>query len=173
MLILLLLFAGNCGDSLKPPNFSNSYSNSVFVCPLLTNICLNLFISWLNNSLVEQILCALRIPLIITLDLYLPGHSLIAFNNLPSLVCFLNTSDTSWPFCALIQMWHMPHGIVLLATPKNSLLVTAFTQHLASHPRSAPLLKLLRLYQVPSLQLSPSDFYAGITLLGRNSINTS
>ena len=42
MLILLLLFAGNCGDSLKCRIFSNSYSNSVFVYPLLTNICLNL-----------------------------------------------------------------------------------------------------------------------------------
>ena len=37
----------------------------------------------------------------------------------------------------------------------SSLLVAAFTQHLASHPPSAPLLKLLCLYQVNSLQLSP------------------
>ena len=46
-------------------------------------------------------------------------------------------------------MWHMPHGITLLASPKNgnntsccssSLLVAAFTQHLAPHPTSAPLL---------------------------------
>ena len=39
----------------------------------------------------------------------------------------------------------------------SSLLVAALTQHLATHPPSAPLLKLLILYQVHSLQLSPTD----------------
>ena len=55
----------------------------------------------------------------------------------------------------------------------SSLLVTSFKQHLAPHPCSTPPLRLLRLYRVPSLQLSPSDFYAGILLLARNSITTT
>ena len=49
-----------------------------------------------------------------------------------------------------VGVWHMPHGITLLATPKNGnnyqllfkqpSIVATFTQHLASHPTSAPLL---------------------------------
>ena len=53
-----------------------------------------------------------------------------------------------WPGQGLLepQVWHMPHGITLLTTPKNSinsissLLVSTFMQHLASYPISAPLL---------------------------------
>ena len=73
----------------------------------------------------------------------------------------------------------------------SSLLVAAFIQHLASHPPSAPLLELLCLYQVHSLQLSPTNrvslsslgqatrkfwhtsFYARIWLLARNCIATA
>ena len=55
----------------------------------------------------------------------------------------------------------------------SSLLVTSFKQHLAPHPCSSPPLRHVRLYRVPSLQLSPSDFYAGLRLLARNSITTA
>ena len=81
----------------------------------------------------------------------------------------------------------LPRTATTTICSSSSLLVAAFTQHLASHPPSAPLLKLLRLYQVHSLQLSPTDrvslsslgkspensgtsFYARIRLLARNSI---
>ena len=58
---------------------------------------------------------------------------------------------------------------VVICTP-SSLLVTTLTQHLASHPRSAPLLKLLRLYQIPSLHshhltfMPEFDFWEAIAL---------
>ena len=75
------------------------------------------------------------------------------------------TTTTTITVWNTVHLWHMPHGITLLPLPRmattticssSSLLVAAFTQHLASHPPSAPLLKLLRLYQVHSLQLSPT-----------------
>ena len=77
------------------------------------------------------------------------------------------------------HLWHMPHGIALLATPNNgttticssrSLLVTAFMQHLASYPPSAPLLKLLRLCQVHSLQLSPTNKFRFLHLASHSKI---
>ena len=82
----------------------------------------------------------------------------------------------------------LPRAATSTICSPSSFLITAFTQHLASHPCSAPLLKLLRLYQVLSLrshQLTKSaflhlvshpkilaHFYARIRLLARNTINT-
>ena len=84
----------------------------------------------------------------------------------------------------------LPRTATTTICSSRSLLVVAFMQHRASHPPSASLLKLLRLYQVHSLQLSPTDrvslsslgkppensgtsFYARIRLLVRNSIGTA
>ena len=67
----------------------------------------------------------------------------------------------------------LPRTTTAAICSSSSLLVTSFNQHLAPHPCSTPPLRLLRLYRVPSLQLSPSNFYAGIQLLARNSITTT
>ena len=65
-----------------------------------------------------------------------------------------------WRDCGTCQMASLflplPRMAITTICSSSSLLVAAFTQHLASHPPSAPLLKLLRLYQVHSLQLSPT-----------------
>ena len=67
----------------------------------------------------------------------------------------------------------LPRTTTAAICSSSSLLVTSFKQHLTPHPCSTPSLRLLRLYRVPSLQLSSSDFYAGIRLLVRNSISTT
>ena len=66
-----------------------------------------------NNSRIEQISCALRMPLIIKLDLYLAGHALLAFTNLPSLVFFSEyiVHELVWHHC------HMsPHCLSILSS---------------------------------------------------------
>ena len=66
----------------------------------------------------------------------------------------------------------LPRTTTATICSSSSLLVTSFKQHLAPNPYSTPPLRLLHLYRVLSLQLSPSDFYAEIRLLARNSITT-
>ena len=78
-----------------------------------------------NNSRIEQISCALRIPLIIKLDLYLAGHALLAFTNLPSLVFFLNTSYTNW--CGITATCHLTASLYYRVTSTSPVAASLFS----------------------------------------------
>ena len=82
-------------------------------------------------------------------------------------------SDSGAPILSGCGTYHMASlfsplsGTTRIAVcSSSSLLVTAFTKHLATHPTSAPHPKLLRLYQVHSLQLSPINKFS-LCFLGK------
>ena len=68
-------------------------------------------------------------------------------------VCYYNCGT-----CHMASLFlPLPRTAASTICSSSSILVATFTQHLEFHPPSAHLLKLLRLYQVHSLQLSPTD----------------